>query len=127
MDRQDWTTFERLFTENAVLDYSAFGGPCCAARDMASYLDNSISQMRGTQHTISTSMLDVEGNTATAHTAAQVMMISGKDDGTSHVLFIGLWYRDTLVKRPDGWRIQTRSQEQSWIHNMPLGRDLLKS
>jgi ketosteroid isomerase-like protein len=119
VDRKDWKAFEKLFTENAVLDYSAFGGPLCDTRAMSSYLNDAVSDMHGTQHTISTSLLEIDGNTATAQTAAQVMMISGKDDGTSHVLFIGLWYRDTLVKTLDGWRIHTRTQEHSWVYNIP--------
>jgi hypothetical protein len=56
---------------------------------MSSYLDNAVSQILCTQHTIFTLLLEIGGNTATAQTAAQVMMISGGDDDKSHVSSLG--------------------------------------
>ncbi|PTR20189.1 SnoaL-like protein [Pseudomonas sp. GV085] len=86
---------------------------------MSSYLNDAVSEMRGTQHIISTFLLEIDGHTATAQTVAPAMMISGNDDGTNDVLFIGLRYRDTLVKTLDGWSIHSRTQEQNWVYNIP--------
>jgi hypothetical protein len=30
------------------------------------------------------------------------------------VLFCGLWYRDVLVRTPDGWRIRERHEDRGW-------------
>ena len=119
VDRRDWPEFERLFTDNARLDYAAFGGPIGSRTEISSYLEHMISAMRGTQHTISTSLLIVDGDAATARTAGQVMMVSADEAGDDRVCFVGLWYRDLLVRTECGWRIQSRMQERSWMHNAP--------
>ena len=124
VDNRDWQAFEAVFARDAVLDFTAFGGPRSGVEDMAAYLRAALSGVQGTQHTISTSLMEIGGKTARARTAAQVMMISANGDGGSHVLFIGLWYRDTLVATPQGWRICERVQERSWIHNLPAAMQL---
>ena len=35
------------------------------------------------------------------------------------VFYCGLWYVDELVRTPDGWRINERVEEKSYVHNMP--------
>jgi hypothetical protein len=35
------------------------------------------------------------------------------------VFFCGLWYRDVLVRTPEGWRIRERVEEKSFFHNLP--------
>jgi hypothetical protein len=92
---------------------------------MSFYLSDAVSQMHGTQHIISTSLLEIDGHAATAQTVAQAMMISGNDDGTNDVLFIGLRYRDAQVKTLDGWSIHSRTQEQNRVYNIPPFRTLL--
>ncbi|MCR4466621.1 nuclear transport factor 2 family protein [Burkholderia sp. SCN-KJ] len=119
VDRRDWNELERLFADNAMLDYAAFGGPVGDRADIARYLKQATSAMRGTQHTISTSLLVVDGNAATARTAGQVMMITADASGDDRVCFVGLWYRDLLVRTECGWRIQSRMQERSWTQNAP--------
>lgn len=119
VDRHDWREFERLFATNAMLDYAAFGGPVGSRTEIAAYLEQMTSTMRATQHTISTSLLIVDGNAATARTAGQVMMISTNEAGDDRVCFVGLWYRDLLVRTECGWRIQSRMQERSWMHDAP--------
>lgn len=119
VDAQDWAEFARLFSADAVLDYRAFGGPCCGVAEMAGFLGNILRTLAGSQHTISTSLIAFDGATASGRTAAQVMMINATADGGRHVSFIGLWYRDSLRKTPDGWRIAARTQEYGWVHNIP--------
>ncbi|QTD94563.1 nuclear transport factor 2 family protein [Burkholderia anthina] len=119
VDRRDWHEFERLFAGNAMLDYAAFGGPVGNRADIATYLKRVTAPLRSTQHTISTSLLIVDGDAATARTAGQVMMVSADDAGDDRVCFVGLWYRDLLVRRECGWRIQRRMQERSWMQTAP--------
>ncbi|TJY59997.1 nuclear transport factor 2 family protein [Sinimarinibacterium sp. CAU 1509] len=119
VDRRDWPAFEAVFTDDALLDFTAFGGPRGNRSEMARYLESVIATMQGTQHTISTSLVELAGDTATARTAAQVMMISATEGCGSHVLFVGLWYRDRLRRTAQGWRIFERVQEFGWVHNAP--------
>ncbi|VWB72410.1 short-chain dehydrogenase [Burkholderia lata] len=119
VDRHDWHEFERLFAANATLDYTAFGGPAGSRAEIAAYLEQVTSALRGTQHTISTALLIVDGDAATARTAGQAMMISADEAGDDRVCFVGLWYRDLLVRTECGWRIRSRTQERSWMHHAP--------
>lgn len=119
VDQRDWTAFAALFTPDAALDFSAFGGPRCAPVEMANYLATTLATIPGTQHTISTSLVELDGNSARARTAAQVMMVNATAAGGSHVMFVGLWYRDRLLRTEHGWRIAERTQEFGWVHNAP--------
>ncbi len=121
VDQRDWGVFETVFTQDSQLDFTAFGGPRCGRIEMARYLESVIATMQRTQHTISTSLVERYDNAAVARTAAQVMMISASAHGGSHVLFVGLWYRDRLARTRQGWRIRERVQEFGWAHNRPAG------
>jgi 3-phenylpropionate/cinnamic acid dioxygenase small subunit len=116
VDDKNWEAFTELFTETSVLDFTAFGGPRCGAKDMAIFLSGMASGVKGWQHTISTMLIQGQGDNASVRTAAQVNMISQEN---SEVSFIGLWYRDIVVKTQRGWKIQERVQEYGWVHNMP--------
>ncbi|WP_321792850.1 hypothetical protein [Burkholderia pyrrocinia] len=47
------------------------------------------------------------------------MMISADEAGDDRVCFVGLRYRDLLMRTEFGWRTQSRMQERSRIHNAP--------
>ena len=119
VDQRQWSVFEVLFAEDAILDYTAFGGPRCGAKEMSIYLNSTLDSVQGSQHTISTSLVEIAGDMATARSAAQVMMIATDGACGTCVTFIGLWYRDALIRSPTGWRIRERVQEHSWVHNAP--------
>lgn len=121
VDDRDWPAFRRLFTDDAELDYSAFGGPKGGVGQLVDFLSGVLSGVAKSQHTISTTLLEGDGDRIAARTAAQVMMVSGHSPQAAHVSFTGLWYHDTLVKTATGWRIAARTQIFGWVHNNPRG------
>jgi hypothetical protein len=52
-------------------------------------------------------------------------MVSTRQDGTTAVWLIGLWYDDELVREPDGWRFAARTQQRCYsvtgLTDTPLG------
>ena len=122
LDDRDWPAFEDLFTADAVLDFTAFGGPRCGVRELVDFLRSVAAQVPSWQHTISTSLLTAGDGCIKSRCAAQVMMISRNDDGSDHVIFNGLWYRDTVVHTARGWRIAERIQQRSWVHDTEAAR-----
>lgn len=125
VDDKDWSRFVGLFTADAVLDFTAFGGPRSNAPGIAEFLSQLVASVPRWQHAISTMLLSCDGDrdTVTGRTAAQVMMITQNDHGADHVAFFGLWYRDVVVRTPSGWKIRERVQEYAWTHNVPATAD----
>lgn len=121
VDQQRWADLPEIFTDDASVDYSAFGGPKSAANELSQYFAQALAGVRTTQHTISTSMIDLSGRQATARTAAQVMMVTDNGEASDHVFFVGLWYQDALSKVADKWKLRERTQEYAWVHNPPPG------
>ena len=63
----------------------------------------------------------VDGDTATGRTICHnPMTITGKD-GSTQTMTVGLWYVDRFVRTPDGWRFAERSEELSYMSNLPQG------
>ena len=71
------------------------------------------------QHMVATTRLRLDGDRATSRTILFNPMTFPTADGPDQVFFIGLWYRDQLVRTADGWRIAERYEEMSWAHNVP--------
>jgi 3-phenylpropionate/cinnamic acid dioxygenase small subunit len=117
IDDQDWAAFQNLFAAGAVLDFSAFGGPVHSVTDMIGFLQPVLAALQRTQHTISTLVLDIAGETAKARTAALVLMIYLDQNGEEQIFSTGLWYRDQLVRENGAWKIKQRQQEYGWVHN----------
>ena len=76
-------------------------------------------RFQGYQHMISNSVVEIDGDSATARTMCHNPMVLEKKDGKSHVFFCGLWYVDKLIRTSVGWRIKERREERSFFHNLP--------
>lgn len=118
-DDKDWQAFEALFTDDAIIDFTAFGGPRCSPAEMTAFLRNVAATMNGWQHTISTNILESSGGNIKSRTAAQVMMMPKGGEGNQQVMFTGLWYNDLIVRSAQGWKFKERVQVYSWVHNAP--------
>ena len=73
------------------------------------------------QHAISTILVELNGNEAEvrAHCSCPIVMDTGQDH--QHVMFQGLWYRETLIRTDRGWKIRGLLEEGYWKHNAPIG------
>jgi ketosteroid isomerase-like protein len=118
IDTRDWDALDRVFTADAFIDYSAMGG---SAGDLAAtkeFLAQAMPMFSSFQHMVATSRVELDGDTATGRTICHNPMVV-EHDGETTVFFCGLWYRDRFVRTPDGWRIATRVEEKSFMHNVP--------
>lgn len=114
LDQQDWPAFRRVFAPNAVLDFSAFGGPHGSVDELEAFLLPILSGLANTQHTVSTVKIDLQGDRAQARSAAIVPMTTMAKDGRESTFISGLWYEDSLIRSVDGWRIISRKQVRGW-------------
>jgi 3-phenylpropionate/cinnamic acid dioxygenase small subunit len=121
VDFRDWKSYEQVFTTDAVIDYRAFGGPRTNVRAQIDYLKKALTPIESSQHTISTILIDLKGDTARVACICHCPMVLKMKNGKTQVFFCGLWYRDVVVRTADGWRIKERVEEKSYTYNMPEG------
>jgi hypothetical protein len=68
---------------------------------------------------VATTRLELDGDKATSRTILFNPMVHEDHKGKRQTFFIGLWYRDHLIRTANGWRITERYEEMSWTHNTP--------
>lgn len=117
VDTRDWEAFRRVFTEDAFIDYTAFGGTSGNVTDTIAFLAAVMPGFSHYQHMIGPPMLDITGDTATGRTMCYNPMVWPA--GTDNVFVCGLWYVDRLVRTSDGWRIAERVEEKCYVSNFP--------
>lgn len=114
LDERDWDGFRALFTPDATLDFTAFGGPSGDIETMIAFLEPILAVASASHHMASNIAVDLAGDRAEVRSTAVVPMAFGHPDGGILFNFSGLWYRDHLVRTADGWRIRERVQKKSW-------------
>lgn len=119
IDERDWDALDDVFTSDAVIDYSETGGARGGVVQVKAWLPVAMERFPVYQHMVATSRLELDGDAARCRTILFNPMTYRGDDGVDQVFFIGLWYRDRLVRTPDGWRIAERVEEMGYAHNVP--------
>jgi hypothetical protein len=118
IDGRNWDALDDIFTADAIIDYSEMVGVKGKLPEIKAFLSQSMQAVRASQHIISTSQIMIEGDSAHGKTVCTNPMVLQPD---GHVMFVGLWYRDTFVRTPAGWRISSRYEENCWRYNAPEG------
>ncbi|EHN65867.1 nuclear transport factor 2 family protein [Comamonas testosteroni] len=118
LDEKDWHSFQAIFLPDAILDFTALGGPKGSPAELQAFFAPILGSLPSTQHTVSTVKIDLAGNSATARSAAIVPMTGKTPEGKEATSVSGLWYEDSLERTKDGWKIKSRKQVRSWSANM---------
>jgi ketosteroid isomerase-like protein len=113
LDSGDFDALDDLFTADAVLDYRATGAIRGSLAEMKVFVAEAFTMFAGTQHLTTQTLLrfSEDGNTAHGRSACHNPMVFDGDNKPK-MMVLGLWYVDTLVRTPDGWRFQERTEEQ---------------
>ena len=119
IDERDWDALDGVFTPDARIDYSETGGAAGTLAQIKAWLPMALERFPMFQHMVATTKLDLDGDEARARTILFNPMVHRNTAGEEQVFFIGLWYRDRLVRTPDGWRIAERHEDMGWSHNVP--------
>ncbi|MEZ0095473.1 nuclear transport factor 2 family protein [Streptacidiphilus sp. EB129] len=120
VDTRDWKLFRELFTEDAMVDYSAFGGPRGTVDEVCAFLDSVLPMFAATQHLVANCAIDLDGDRATARTMCHNPMALAAPESqdqsqeTAGLLVCGLWYVDSLVRTADGWKLRERSEDKAF-------------
>ncbi|MGI9292860.1 MAG: nuclear transport factor 2 family protein [Pseudomonadales bacterium] len=119
VDARDIDAFDRLFTTDAYIDYTALGGIKGNLQEIKAYLKKALALFSNSQHLIANSRVWIDGDEATARTICHNPMQLTQDDSSEYVMFFGLWYIDKLVRTEDGWRFKERIEERCYDFNVP--------
>jgi ketosteroid isomerase-like protein len=121
VDDRDWNAYRSVFTLDAVIDDTVAGGLRAGVEEHVVFMQSALSKVLISQHAISTTALEIDGDLATSRTHCSCPMVIDEGNGKRRVFFQGLWYRDRLVRTSDGWRLKERVEEGYWNHNVPEG------
>ena len=116
IDFHDWDALDDVFSEDALIDYTVFGGPAGDRASTKRFLAESLgTSFVGYQHMVSGTTIEFhpDGMADARTQCLNPMAIGDADDPT--VLFASLWYVDKLVRTADGWRIRERVEHQVFL------------
>lgn len=119
IDDRDWEALESVFTPDAWIDYSQTGGAAGYFPQIKRWLEVALRRFPRYQHLVATTSVQIDRDIASSRTILFNPLVYRFEDGLEQSFFIGLWYRDQLVRTPGGWRIAERIEEASWSHNVP--------
>ena len=104
IDRRDWALFRTCFTDDVVAEYDGIA-TWVDVDGITDFMTTAHAHMRHTLHRISNEAITVHGDTATARSYVDAVLMAA--DGHSGINAIG-FYDDDLVRTRDGWRIARR-------------------
>ena len=119
IDRKQFDDLRDVFTEDAHVDYSAFGAPVGGRDDIIAFLHKVMDMFPNHQHMNANVQITVDGDRATGRVMCFNPQEMGLPDGKTHIFMCGLWYVDEYRRTEDGWRIERRVEEKSYVYNMP--------
>lgn len=121
IDTKDFDRLRDVFTGDAHIDYSAFGGSVGDLEQTIAYLKDAVadSVFPNSQHLNANVQVTVEGDTGKGRVMCFNPMEMALPDGGTQVFLLGLWYVDEYRRTPEGWRISRREEEKSWVFNVP--------
>jgi hypothetical protein len=117
IDFHRFDELDDLFTPDATLDFTATGGQAGALPEIKTWLGAVLTHFGGHQHLVATSLVDLDGDRASAKTICHNPMWFA--DAATPPLFVGLWYLDEFVRTGAGWRISSRVQQKGYLHGLP--------
>jgi hypothetical protein len=122
IDAKDFDALRsEIFTEDAHIDYSVFGGSVGNLEETITFLQQALTRelFPAHQHLNANLQIQLDGDEA----SGRIMCFNPQEialpDGSSQLFMLGLWYLDRYRRTPAGWRICERVEEKSWVFNTP--------
>jgi 3-phenylpropionate/cinnamic acid dioxygenase small subunit len=117
VDTKDWDLYRSVFTEDAVIDYSAMGIPAGPRDRVADVLAQGFAAIPWSMHYITNiEIVESDGDNATVRAMFHnPMQLPGMTEMSS----CGGYYHHSLVRTPDGWRSRSLREDNVWFVNRP--------
>lgn len=119
IDTKDFALVRSLFTDEATLDYTAFGGPKGTTAEVFDWIARATAGFPMTQHHITNRVFSIDGDSATSSADLLAVMGMAAGDGKLNMMFTGGIYKDTYKRTSSGWRISQRVCDRGWMATGP--------
>lgn len=106
LDQRRFDDLDRVFTEDAYIDYRVTGGIDGRYPQVKAWLAEVLPNFPAYSHMLGNFDVRVSGDTASCRTICFNPMVF--DEDKKQILFVGIWYEDELLRTPDGWRMTRR-------------------
>jgi len=115
IDSKQFDLLDDVFTEDALIDYSSSMPDVRGTRaEMKQWLSEVLAFFPMTQHLVSNTEFEIDGDRATTRTMFFNPMGWQDEEGEMQVFFVGGYYNDKLSRTEAGWRITERIEHASW-------------
>lgn len=122
IDSRRFDLLDRVFTPDAVIDYTRSGGIRGALPQVQGWLEKALAPFVVVQHLVSNFVVETEDDHGKSVCSFFNPMGLPQSDGGVHTFFCGGYYRDVLLRTPAGWRIRERVNDQRFLHgSLPAG------
>jgi hypothetical protein len=121
IDTRDWSLLASCCAPDAVLDYTAYGGPRGTVQEAVEWIARAMSQIAVSQHLVTNVRISIDGDTATSHCYLFSPLAANSSGGGEGTFLVGGYYDDRLRRTDDGWRIEERVAGPSWSYGVPGG------
>lgn len=114
VDSRRWDDLDALFTPEARIDYTAFGGIAGDLAEIKRFLAESMALFSTTQHMLGLPEIAVHGDRARSVTPCHNPMLlgAGRD---ARLMVCGLWYHSEAVRAEGRWYLSALWQEQAHL------------
>lgn len=117
LDTDRMELFDDVFTQDALVDYTASGGIRGSYIELRRWLLKAMSKFDAWQHLLSNMVIEIDGDRADAMTDCYNPLAIGDTPGDQRLLHVGARYHDRLLRTPVGWRIVERRLEVIWMED----------
>src|SRR3990167_8727397 len=108
IDNKDIDALDLIFTEDARIDYSKAGGPNADLKTIKKFLAENLGDLP-CQHMVSNYKIRIQGDRADVRCLCHNPLELPRKGSFLEVMFWGLWYNDSFIRTPKGWRIKERA------------------
>ncbi len=120
VDERRWDDLTTVFTSDAFVDYTVFGGTAGNVTETLEFLAGAMPRFSKTQHMLGLPEIRLDGDRATAVTPCHNPMVMGRGE-KSQIMVCSLWYHHELIRTPEGWRIARLREERNFMTMLPAG------
>lgn len=105
IDTSEIDSLDRIFAENARIDFSKAGGPCADLKTIKKFLKENLGNLPR-QHMITNYKIQIRKDHADVRCLCYNPLELSNEP--KKVAIWGLWYDDKFLRTPGGWRIVER-------------------